>query len=115
MDSQHKNKTWVLVPRSEARNVLPSRWVFRKKDIVRPDGTCDVEHKARIVAEGFLQVHGIDYDETYAPVAKFTTIRTLFAIVAYLDLELHQMDVKTAFLNGELEEEVYMEQPQDFY
>ena len=114
MDSQYKNKTWKLVPRSEARNVLKSMWVFRKRDVLQPSGGYGVKHKARIVAKGYQQVEGVDYEETYAPVVKFTTIRAVLAIVAYLDLELHQMDVKTAFLNGELDEDVYMEQPQDF-
>ena len=114
MDSQYKNKTWKLVPRSEARNVLKSMWVFRKKDVLQPNGGYGVKHKARIVAKGYQQVEGVDYEETYAPVVKFTTIRTVLAIVACLDLELHQMDVKTAFLNGDLDEDVYMEQQQGF-
>ena len=71
-------------------------------------------YKARLVALGYLQKEGIDYTETFAPVAKMTSIRTLLALVATDDAEIHQMDVKTAFLNGDLEEEIYMNQPQGF-
>jgi hypothetical protein len=73
-----------------------------------------VHHKARLVARGFSQVQGVDFNETFAPVAKFTTIRCIVALGAALDLEMHQMDVKIAFLNGDLEEDIYMEQPSGF-
>ena len=106
--AHERHGTWVLVPRSEASNILTSRWIFNVKDL--PDG--GYKAKARLVARGFQQVQGVDYNETYAPVVKLTSIRILLAIVAHFDLELHQMDVVTAFLNGEMDEDVYMEQPE---
>ena len=110
--SQAKNKTWTLVPRSEASNILTSRWVFNVKQIPDGSGNTVESPKARLVARGFQQVEGLDYTETYAPVIKFTTIRLLLSLVAHYDLELHQMDVVTAFLNGDLDEDIYMEQPE---
>ena len=71
-------------------------------------------YKARLVAQGYSQTEGIDFNETFAPVAKFASIRALLALAAIYDLEIHQMDVKTAFLNGDLEEEIYMVQPEGF-
>ncbi len=73
------------------------------------DGSRGRKYKARIVTRGFQQKEGIDYAETYAPVVKFNTLRIFFAIVAYLNLHCHQIDVKTGFLNGDLEQDVYME------
>jgi len=71
-------------------------------------------YKARLVARGFTQTYGVDYNETFAPVTKFTSIRCILALAALEDMEIHQMDVKTTFLNGKLEEEIYMEQLQGF-
>ena len=84
-------------------HVLPSKYVFRIKD----GGP-----KARLVALGCRQMYGVDYLETFAPVVKLTTIRTLLALVAIMDLECEQMDVTTAFLNGDLDEEIYMQIPE---
>lgn len=105
-DSLIENKTWVLVPRSklpEGRKTVTSRWVYDLKH--------DGRYKARLVARGFTQVWGEDYNETFSPVARFESIRYLLAHAALEDWEIESMDVKTAFLNGELKEEIYMEQP----
>ena len=111
IDSLRRNNTWDLVPRSDANNVLTSKWVFKVKDVPGSNNTLTQKAKARLVARGFQQVQGVDYSETYAPVVKFTSIRALLATVAAHDLELHQMDVVTAFLNGDVDEDIYMEQP----
>jgi hypothetical protein len=105
------NGTWELVPLPKDRKSVGCKWVFRTK---RDASGHIVRHKARLVAKGYSQVEGVDFNETFAPVAKFTTIRCILAIGAAMDLEIHQMDVKTAFLNGELEEDIYMDQPQGF-
>ncbi len=105
------NNTWSLVPLPKSRKPISCKWVFKIKHGV--DG--EVEHyKARLVARDFTQTFGVDYNETFAPVAKFVSIRYILALVAIEDMEIHQMDVKTAFLNGDLEEEIYMEQPKGF-
>lgn len=113
-DSLIENKTWTLVPRSQARNLLTSKWVFKRKDVSDANGGSLVKYKARLVCRGFQQKQGIDYEETYAPVIAFTTLRLFFAICASKGLEIDQMDVITAFLNGDLDKEIYMEQPEGF-
>ena len=114
MDSLHANRTWILVPRSEAVNLLSSKWVFKRKDIINDNGEHSIKHKAQLVTRGFEQKYGIDYAETYAPVVKFCTLRMFFALTVHHDLFCDQMDVKTAFLYGNLEQEIYMEQPEGF-
>ncbi|TFY52466.1 hypothetical protein EVJ58_g10003 [Rhodofomes roseus] len=98
------NKTWVLVPRPKNRKVIKCRWVYA----IKHDG----RYKARVVAKGFTQVWGQDYTETFSPVARFESVRYLLAHAALEDWEIESMDVKTAFLNGDLDEEIYMEQPE---
>ncbi|KAG3058279.1 hypothetical protein PI125_g25257 [Phytophthora idaei] len=111
MESLRKNGTWILVPLPKGRKAIGNRWVFRIKE--NQDGEIE-RFKARLVAKGFSQKYGIDYDETFAPVAKFTSIRTLLSLAAKYNLTVHQMDVKTAFLNGLLDEDIYMAQPDGY-
>ena len=115
LDSEYsahiKNNTWTLVDLPEGRKAIESRWVFKVK--YNADGSVE-RHKARLVAKGFSQEAGLDYEETFSPVAKYKSIRSLLAIANQLNLEVHQMDVSTAFLNGELEEEIYMTQPEGY-
>jgi hypothetical protein len=85
--------------------------VFKKK--LRPDGTIE-KYKAHLVAKGYTQKEGEDFFDTYSPMARLTTIRVLLSLAASHGLLIHQMDVKTAFLNGELDEEIYMDQPDGF-
>ena len=103
-----ENQTWNLVPLPSGRKLVRCRWVYRTKRA--KDGQIN-RYKARIVAKGFQQVHGIDYDETFAPVVKMDSIRLALAIAATKGWEVHQMDVKNAFLHGDLSKEIYMEQP----
>jgi hypothetical protein len=111
MDSILSNNTWVLVNLPPGSNTIGYKWVFRRK--YRIDGTIQT-FKARLVAKGFRQREGIDYFDTYAPVARITSIRVLIALASIYKLVVHQMDVKTAFLNEDLDEEVYMDQPEGF-
>ncbi len=112
LDAIAANKTWTLVPRTEANNILTSKWVFKCKHIVDANGKPGKKYRARLVSRGFQQKEGIEYDETYAPVVKFTTLRMFLSLVAYHDRHCHPMDVKTAFLNGDLEQDEFMEQPE---
>ncbi|KAK8936102.1 hypothetical protein KSP39_PZI012973 [Platanthera zijinensis] len=111
MESMKLNKVWELVELPKGCKPIGSKWVFKTK----LDSKGKVERfKARLVAKGFTQREGIDYHETFSPVSSKDSFRVIMALVAHYDLELHQMDVKTAFLNGDLAEEVYMVQPEGF-
>lgn len=103
-----KNETWELVQPQTEMKILDNKWVFK----VKKDETGRTnKYKARLVVKGYLQRQRIDYEETFAPVAKLTTIRTLIALAIHEELYLDQMDVKTAFLNGNLDDDIYMHQP----
>ncbi|CAA7051375.1 unnamed protein product [Microthlaspi erraticum] len=110
IDSMVKNGVWDIVPLPEGHKAVGCKWVFKTK--LNCNGNVE-RYKARLVAKGFNQKEGIDY-ETFSPVSRKDSLRIILALVAQYDLELHQMDVKTAFLNGDLEEEVYMCQPEGF-
>ena len=107
MQSQMENNTWTLVPRPIGTKVLRTHWIFALKTL--QDNL--IKHKARLVVGGNKQEFGIDYKETFAPVVKYQTLRLLLALATILDLEVHQMDFVTAFLNSLLKEVIYVEQP----
>ncbi|KAK1680846.1 hypothetical protein QYE76_041694 [Lolium multiflorum] len=111
MGSMYDNKVWTLVDLPDSRKAVENKWIFKRK--TDADGNITV-YKARLVAKGFRQIQGVDYDETFSPVAKLKSVRILLAIAAFFDYEIWQMDVKTAFLNGDIEEELYMVQPKGF-
>ncbi|GKE87945.1 zinc finger, CCHC-type containing protein, partial [Tanacetum coccineum] len=111
MDSIMKNNTWILSDLPPGCKPLGCKWIFKRK--MKVDGTID-KFKARLVIQGFRQKEGIDYFDTYGPVAQISTIRLLIALAVTYNLVIHQMDVKTSFLNGDLEKEVYMKQPERF-
>ncbi|KAK1633022.1 hypothetical protein QYE76_007337 [Lolium multiflorum] len=107
-----RNKVWTLVKKpKECRNVIGTKWIFKNK---QDEFGNVVRNKARLVAQGFSQVEGIDFGETYAPVARLESIRILLAYASHHNFKLQQMDVKSAFLNGPLHEEVYVKQPPGF-
>ncbi|KAK9034790.1 hypothetical protein V6N11_076847 [Hibiscus sabdariffa] len=111
MDSMSENQVWTFVELPEGIKSIGCKWVFKKKT----DMDSNVPtYKGRLVAKGFRQIHGVDYDETFSPVAMFKSIRILLALAAFHDYEIWQMDVKTTFLNRKLEEDVYMTQPEGF-
>jgi hypothetical protein len=111
IDSIEKNKTWELVEKPNNKEAIGVKWVYKVKH--NPDGSVQ-KNKARLVAKGYAQQPGIDYEETFSPVARLDTIRALISLAAQKMWKLYQLDVKSAFLNGELKEEVYVEQPQGF-
>jgi hypothetical protein len=111
MDSILSNGTWELVDRPYGCKPVGCKWVLKKK--LRPDGTI-VKYKAGLVAKGYTQKVGKDFFDTYSPVATLTTIHVLLSLAASHGLLIHQMDVKTTFLNREMEEEIYMTQPDGF-
>jgi Reverse transcriptase (RNA-dependent DNA polymerase) len=109
LKSLASNGVWTLVKRPDGANIMSSKWVFKIKRL--PSGQIS-RYKARVVARGFSQQYGVDYYETFAPVVRMESLRILLAIAAIEDLEVHQMDVVTAYLTGVLPEEIYMAPPQ---
>ena len=103
MGSMYENKVWTLMDLPDDRQAIENKWIFKKK--TDADGNVTI-YKARLVAKGFRQVQGVDYDETFSPVAMLKSVRIMLAIAAFYDYEIWQMDVKTAFLNGFLERRV---------
>ena len=101
-----RNHVWDLVPRPNDHPIIGTKWVFRNK---LDETGIITRNKARLVAKGYNQEEGIDYEETYAPVARLEAIRLLLAFACIMDFKLYQMDVKSAFLNGYIQEEVYVE------
>lgn len=112
INSLHSNNTWELVAKPHNKKIVGSRWIFKKKDCI--PGVEQSQYKARLVAKGYSQIEGIDYHEIFSPVVKYKSIRAVLSIVAHYNLELEQLDVKTAFLHDDLEEVIYMIQPEGF-
>jgi hypothetical protein len=111
MESIEDNKTWALADLPPGRNAVGLKWVFKVK---RDEHGAVSKHKARLVVKGYRQRQGIDYDEVFAPVVRLDSVRLLIALAAHEGWEVHHLDVKSAFLNGDLEEEVYVQQPAGF-
>ncbi|CAA6656933.1 unnamed protein product [Spirodela intermedia] len=111
MASIEENRTWSLVDLPHGRRAIGLKWVYKVK---RDENGAVAKYKARLVVKGYAQRQGIDYDEVFAPVARLDTVRLLIALAAHEGWEVHHMDVKSAFLNGDLKEEVYVEQPAGF-
>jgi hypothetical protein len=106
-----KNDVWEIVPRPKSKDVVSSKWLYKIKHVA--NGSIE-KYKTMFVARGLYQMEGIEYEDMFSLVARYTSIRTIIALVGKMKWNLHQMDVKTTFLNGVIEEEVYIEQPQWF-
>jgi hypothetical protein len=109
--STMKNNVWEIVPRPEGKSIVTSKWVYKIKHVV--DGSID-KYNVRFVARGFSKKEGEEYDEMFSLVSRYTSIRAIIYLAASMGWSLHQMDVNIVFLNGVIEEEVYIEQPQGF-
>ncbi len=111
MKSLHDNHTYDLVKLSKCKKALENRWIYRVK---QESNSASLRYKARLVVKGFRQRNGVDFNEIFSLVVKMSSIRTMLSLTATLNLEVEQMDVKKAFLHGDLEEEIYMKQPDGF-
>jgi len=106
LEQIEKNNTWELVPRPHDNNIIGTKWIFKNK--LNENGEV-IRNKAKLVCKGYAQQEGIDFEETFAPVARLEAIRMFLALSSLQKFKLYQMDVKSVFLNGDLEEEVYIE------
>ena len=107
----YKNDVWELVSLLEGRQVIGCKWIFKGK--TGADGSVN-RYKARLIVQGYSQQQGLDYDETFSPVIRFESLRALVSFAVQKNLTLHQLDITSAFLNGHLEEEIFMNQPEGF-
>ncbi|GKA84175.1 ribonuclease H-like domain, reverse transcriptase, RNA-dependent DNA polymerase [Tanacetum coccineum] len=111
LDSINKNNTWALTTLPPNQKAIGLKWVFKTKRDAKGN---IIKYKARLVAKGYVQEQGIDFDEVFAPVARIETVRLILALAAYHGWQVHHLDVKSAFLHGDLKEEVYVTQPEGF-
>ena len=111
LDRKEKNQIWELIPRPKGMNVIGTKWIFKNKSNVDVQV---IRKKYRLVCKGYAQIEGIDFEETFASVVRLEAIRIFLASAWYKNFKVYQMDVKSMFLNGELEEEIYVEQPEGF-
>jgi hypothetical protein len=111
LDQIDKNDTWELVPRPKDKNVIVTKWVYKNK--LNEDGQV-TRNKTRLVCKGYAQVKGVNFEETFSLVVRMEEIRMLLAYACSKNIKAYQMDIKSSFLNAELEEEVYIEQPKIF-
>ena len=111
LDQIEKNQTWELFPRPKSKNIVGTKWVFKNKF---NEYAQVIINKARLVCKGYAQVEGVDLEETFSPVARLEAIIMFLAYSCYRNFKVYQMDVKYAFLNGNLEEEDYIDQPEGF-
>ena len=108
LDQIERNQTWELVPRLKDKNVVGTKWIFKNK--LNENGEI-IKNKSILVCKGYAQVEGIDFEETFAPVARLEVIKMFLAFACFNNFKIYQMDVKSTFLNGTLEEENYVEKP----
>jgi hypothetical protein len=112
MDSLEKNGTWDVVRLPRKKKTIKCKWIFKRKEDMPPNEPA--RYKVRLAAKGFSQIPGIDYTDAYSPIVKHSSIHTFLSLVAMHNYELEQLNVKTAFLHGDLEEDIYMDQPVGF-
>ena len=111
-ESLQRNKTWILVKKPTDKRVVDCKWIFKKKEGITAQEP--VRFKARLVAKGYTQEKCVNFPEVFSPVVKHTSIRILMALVAHMHWEMEQLDVKTTFLHGDLDEDIYMSQLEGF-